>query len=68
MAKTVNDIWAEEFLSSNDQSFNVGSVAALEALEECLMDWRAQILMRIAPRWFIRKIVAGLTKPPSESD
>lgn len=56
MSTTIKEMLIEEYIKDNDQSYRVGAQTTFEALDLCLRDWRAQLLFRIAPRWFLNQI------------
>jgi hypothetical protein len=46
----------EQLLQQHDVSYRDGSIAAVESMENSLNSWQFQILIRVAPRWTLRKI------------
>ena len=56
MNKTFRKLLIEDYVKDTDESFRVGAQATFEALDLCFKDWRAQLLIRIAPRWFLSQI------------
>jgi hypothetical protein len=45
----------EQLLRQHDESFRDGSIAVVESIEDALNSWQFQLLIRIAPRWTLRK-------------
>jgi hypothetical protein len=45
----------EQLLRQHDESFWDGSIAVVESIENALNSWQFQLLIRIAPRWTLRK-------------
>lgn len=60
MSESLKEFLVEAFRKESDDSFYLGGQSALEALELTLKDWRGQLLIRIAPRWFITQIRKSL--------
>lgn len=60
MSESLKDFLVEAFKKESDDSFSLGAQCAFEALEPTLKDWRGQLLIRIAPRWFIAQIGKSL--------
>jgi len=44
-----------ELLRQHDESFRNGSIAVVESMEDALNGWQFQLLIRIVPRWTLRK-------------
>lgn len=67
MSESLKDFLVEAFKKESDDSFSLGAQSALEALERTLKDWRGQLLIRIAPRWFIAQIRKSLAASSSST-
>lgn len=72
MNRTIKDMLIEEFIKESDQAYRAGARATFEALDLSLRDWRVQLLIRIAPRWFINqtrsRVDTKLRSSTSEKD